>query len=546
MTRFQTALFIGFSATFAAIAQQQPGTVTVPIHLPPHEQPRSVEPLTRDEAALAATPEEQKEGQLDASQTLFTVFAAINAAGFDTGANSPSAFPLRAAVRKRLAALDTPSISALRAFYRMHTQKNPVENVSQYISLALSINGPPDFDYRLAPNKRAPDVADLAGLPEILPAFYREAHLAELWKEAQPAFDQAIELYHSPISRAVLEANAYLRNATGGLLGRRFQVYIDLLGVPGQTQSRSYQYDTWVVVTPAIADTPERTKALIAQQVLEVRHAYLHYLLDPLSIRYSAKLDEKQELLEMARPAPALDQRYKTDFWLLTTESLIRAVEARLATGGEAKRQEALNDATREGFVLAPAFYDGLVKYEAQEQSMRVYYPDLVGGINVKAERKRLATVDFVTERSKQPLEITAARQVETNPAEKLLMEAEDLSSKRQLEPARQAYLKVLDQPPAPELHARAYYGLARIAVLQNHPDTALDLFQRSLGQAPDGETRSWACYYLGRLFDAQGDTEQAVRYYRSALDANGASPKAQEQARKALAEETSGKTANQ
>ena len=126
------------------------------------------------------------------------------------------------------------------------------------------------------------------------------------------------------------------------------------------------------------------------------------------------------------------------------------------------------------------------------------------------------------------------------------LLEAEDLSSKRQLEPARQAYLKVLEQPPAPELHARAYYGLARIAVLQNHPDSALDLFQRSLGQSPDGETRSWACYYLGRLFDAQGDTDQAVKYYRSALEANGASAKAQEQARKALAEEPGGKAANQ
>ena len=36
--------------------------------------------------------------------------------------------------------------------------------------------------------------------------------------------------YAAPVSRAVLEVNAYMRNVTSGYLGRRFQVYVDLMG----------------------------------------------------------------------------------------------------------------------------------------------------------------------------------------------------------------------------------------------------------------------------------------------------------------------------
>ena len=71
----------------------------------------------------------------------------------------------------------------------------------------------------------------------------------------------------------MLEANAYLRNATSGFRDRRFQIYVDLLGAPNQIQTRSYKERYFVVVTPS----PE-------PQIDQVRHAYLHYLLDPLFV----------------------------------------------------------------------------------------------------------------------------------------------------------------------------------------------------------------------------------------------------------------------
>ena len=62
----------------------------------------------------------------------------------------------------------------------------------------------------------------------------------------------------------------------------------------------------------------------------DIRHAYLHYLLDPLATRYQEIVMRKRGLSDHAQRALALADSYKDDFLLLTTESLIKAVEARL------------------------------------------------------------------------------------------------------------------------------------------------------------------------------------------------------------------------
>ena len=107
------------------------------------------------------------------------------------------------------------------------------------------------FEPRYVNNMMPPDAAQLDGLAPLLITFYREAHIADLWKRFQPAFDEALEQYHEPVSRAVLLANAYTRNPTSGFLGRRFQIYVDLLGAPNQVQTRSYVDDYFVVITPS-------------------------------------------------------------------------------------------------------------------------------------------------------------------------------------------------------------------------------------------------------------------------------------------------------
>jgi tetratricopeptide (TPR) repeat protein len=114
----------------------------------------------------------------------------------------------------------------------------------------------------------------------------------------------------------------------------------------------------------------------------------------------------------------------------------------------------------------------------------------------------------------------------EPSKAEKTLAEAQDLSAKHNapradLENAKNLFLKSLQESANSALHAKAYYGLARIAALERDPETAERLFQKALDLTPDPETKCWSYVYLGRLAQAGGDPErqpEAQKFYRAAL----------------------------
>ena len=91
-----------------------------------------------------------QQGQLDASPTLFTVMAAINAAGYDADLDSPNNSPLRKAVRAELAKRDIPSLPRIKEFFAVHRKTNPSDELGQYISFGLCINPAPDFTLRSA------------------------------------------------------------------------------------------------------------------------------------------------------------------------------------------------------------------------------------------------------------------------------------------------------------------------------------------------------------------------------------------------------------
>ena len=90
-------------------------------------------------ALVAQSPPQAQQGQLDGSETLFTVLAAINVAGYDADLDSPANSPIRKQVRSIVASKNPASVEALKKFFREHRQKNPDAELSQYISLALTL-----------------------------------------------------------------------------------------------------------------------------------------------------------------------------------------------------------------------------------------------------------------------------------------------------------------------------------------------------------------------------------------------------------------------
>jgi tetratricopeptide (TPR) repeat protein len=457
-------------------------------------------------AAPAATPER---GQLDASPTLFAVMAAINAAGYNADIASPNNSPLRETIRKELAARTIPSLPALQEFYRQHRGNDATADLAQYISFALSVGGPPDFSLKGRTVDAPPDAAALDGFGPLLAKFYREANIEDLWNRSQPAIEEALERYHEPVAEAVLQVNGFLRNETSGTSAHWFQIYVDLLGAPNQIQTRSYSRDYYVVITPS----PE-------PRIFDVRHAYLHYLLDPLATRHEEIVMRTRGLSDHAQRAPALDQSFKSDYLLLVTESLIKAIEARL----DGKPAMA-NEAMQQGYILTAYFAEQLQGYLKQEQAMHYYFPAMIEALNLKREDARLSGIEFVSQAPVRQVKASHPPPVpESQGVNKTLAQAELLYTERNLEGARELYLKAVDQTGDKAAQAKAYYGLARIAALEKNPELAEQLFEKTLESKPDPQVRAWTLVYLGRLADARGSREEAARRFKEALAVEGAS----------------------
>jgi predicted negative regulator of RcsB-dependent stress response len=454
--------------------------------------------------------------------------AAINAAGYDDGLDSPlnKQYQIRNQIREELAKKTIPSLPELKAFYQAHKKSSGAADLGQYISFALVAGAPPTFE--LPAGALPPDVMELKDFAPLLARFYNEAGLNDLWKRSQPAYARTIAEYQDAVINSIFEANGYVRNASG-YLGRRFRIYLELQGQPNQIQVRNYRDDYFVVITPTAAPVVD-----------EVRDAYLAYLLDPLSFKYRLVINEKSGLEKIAEQAPALDQAYKHDFSLLVTKSLIKAIDARLMHGDADKRTVYINQATREGFILTAAFSELLGVYEKQQEALRMYYPDLIAAIDVKKEQKRFRDFEFAKTAAPRVMAPAAARQ-QMGLAEETLESAEGLYEQEQYADAERLYKKVFEQTADKQLHGRAYYRLGLIAIRENRKDEAVQMFERTVEANPDPVITAWSHVYLGRLAQATGDSGKANEQFKLALNIDGASALAKQAAAKGLQSSSTG-----
>ena len=408
---------------------------------------------------------------------------------------------------------------------RDHKPRNPGAELGQYISFALVSKGKPDFTPANPDLPQPADADALYDFPPILAAFYQEAKLGVLWQQAQPDYDRAIAEIHDPVVLAVQQVNSYLRWVNTGVRRGRFQILVDLMGAPNQVQFRNYIDDYLIVVTPAV-ELP----------IFDIRHAYLRYQVDPLGSRFADDLQKKAKLGEHAYDSPLLGEQFRIDFVRLATECFIKAVESRL------DRQPALaEEAAREGFVLAPIFAELLQQYERQEVAMRLYFPDMVNQIDVKKAQQQIARIDFLKERPVKTYRVTSeVKPPALTGAAKTLDDAEQLFLDRAKSPgnaakAKELFLQAMQETDQKPLHAKAYYGLARIALLDQDPETADRFFRKILELEPDPATKAWALVYIGKLSDLQGEKDPAQESYKAALAVQGISDLARQEAQKGL-----------
>jgi hypothetical protein len=465
---------------------------------------------------------------LDTSETLFAVLTAMNTCGYNEELNisDPERLNIRAEVEKNMKGSEdaVEAMTLMCDWYESHRGRDVSRDLSQYISLALYLEGPPNFLPKVKEDLMPPDAAPIAEFAKYLEKFYDKAGLHGIWERHRQNYAGLTQRYHVPLAKMIFDTDIYLRMQSGGYLGRTFTIYLDFMGDPNEANARNYGVDYFVVVFPS--PDPASTEPLKMQQI---RHTYLHYLLDPMAEKHPSAIKRLEPMLQSVKRAP-LEESFKTDISLLVTECLVRAIEIRTSgtkQTAEAMRLELVDDAVKQGYVLTRYFYGAMVAFEKDPAGLRAAYGDLLDNIDLSKEQKAAHEIQYATSTAPELVQLSRLEDRKMLVTAEKRLEAGDAKGAQDL--AQQALdKKIGDQ-------GRALFILAQVAVANKNRESALDNFQKAIQATKDPKVLGWSHVYLGRILDMKEDREAAMNEYRAALTSGADLPEVKAAAERGL-----------
>jgi hypothetical protein len=475
---------------------------------------------------------------VDGSEAMFTTMCALLAAGFEANVSSENWKPVRAQLRERMQHQQGPAVDALREFYKKHELADSGAMLSQYVWFGLVSGSAPKFIPALRRDELPPEVISLEGFSEILSAYYQEQGIGRLWRQMQPVYNREIDELHDSVSQIIFVATNYLRELQNPSNPRTFTIIVEpLVGRITNVRNSGEHYS---IVLSGSGDVPTDV----------VRHAYLHFLLDPLPLQYPHVVAVKRPLFDVATRAPRLAPDLKDDLPSFFAECLVRAVELKLKRMSPGEREAAIDTDDADGYILVRPLFRVLANFEGSEPSMKLYFPDMVRAIDASAEVKRaqalkFAPLDDAPKTADATSEENVARQRKPQPttipndAEAIaaLTEGERRIAEKNPRAAESSFQRVLAKYPD---QPRAWYGLGLVALLDHDGVRAKEVFGRlTVGEhaaTQDPLVLTWSHIYLARIYDDEGQREQAKTEYHAALDVTGGPEQARQAAQKALA----------
>jgi hypothetical protein len=477
---------------------------------------------------------------LETSEPLFYLAVALNTCGYDADlANSaPVRRKIRDEVNAEVAASPEARTSrdALCAYVRLHTLTDSGLNLAQYISLALYVSPPPALTPTVDETELPPDSTQVVNILPLLRTFADDVHLSAIWGEHRADYDDLTNRVHDPLTKMILNTNIYLRLPVSSYDGRRFLVLLEPMLAPSSTNARIYANDYIVVASPA-------AEPLGTVHMDDIRHIYLHYVIEPLVYARASAMDRLAPLLKAVQDAP-LEFTYKSAIVPLITECLIKAIEAQTMDVGipkpqrpavvkdrsdaerydaemsayghqaEAARRKAVDLDMRQGWVLVEYFYNQIGQMEKDSISLKDDIGQMVYGMDVDRERHKDMQIAFLPEGTRDVLRPSQLSGLQL---------AEMKIFKGDLAGASEIANKVLADPSGD--HAQAHYVLARVNLMQRQPGPAINDFQEVIDTSKDPRTLAWSHIYLGRLYDVNQEREKAVAEYQAALVVRDAQP---------------------
>ncbi len=486
--------------------------------------------------------------------------AALNACGYD--ADLDTSLPVRAEVRadmnEALAASETARASrdALCAYIRLHHINDQAYDIGQYVSLSLYLSPPPELTPNVDETELPPQAAQVVNVLPLLRAFSSAIDLHYLWIKHRPEYEAVAQRVHDPMTQMILATNIYLHQPVSSYDGRRFLVLLEPMLSPALTNARIYGSDYIIVTSPTnvTTDVPVRLD--------QIRHIYLHYVVEPMVYSRGTAMERIQPLLRGVADAP-LEFTYKSDVVALITECLIKAIEDHMYTiagpapvkprGPHARADDEQYTAEKnaydketdleqgrlvnleesQGWVLVGYFYQALGLMKNNGDGLRDEIAPMIYGMDVDGETRHASTVIFSkTAAAADPLRPSPrTTRVLTN-----MDQAEIDLLQGKLDEAAARAEKEMTNPKGD--HGRALYVLARIDLMQGDPQKAMDGFELTLKATKDPRTLAWSHIYMGRLYDIQDPPERdkAKAEYKLALANRDSLPDTKKAAEEGLA----------
>ncbi len=527
--RLSTALVCAslFTVPVAAQSSQQQSSSSSSISNPTQEKaPSLVDPAGPTVSLVPSEP-------------LFLMASALNACGYDEGLEESA--PIRAKVREELNQAFARSEDARNArdkvclYIAQHRLTGGVRDIAQYVSLALYLTAPPELETSVELTEMPPDAVSVAEILPLLRTFVQTTDLHGIWLATHHTYDEVIDQFHDALSKAIVYTDLYLKEPAETYTGRRFVVVVEPMLSPRTVNARIYGTDYVVVLAP------ENGKIRMS----DVRHVYLHYIIEPLLYARANAIDRTQPILKEIREAP-LEFRYRSDTVPLTVECLIKAIEARTMDTGipdykvppgidrsqmpryeherqvvqqkqDAVRLAAVQHDMRQGFVLTQYFYEQLIQFERDPASLKDTIGEMVYSMDVDQQVHRARQTEFDQQADEDVLTRPKPKKLEGLDLAEARLQAGDVIGASAL--ARQYLAERSDSLQAVADAARANFVLARVAAMTGHPSEAVSRFQTTLASSKDPRLVAWSHIYLGRMLDLECKREQAVTEYKQALE---------------------------
>jgi tetratricopeptide (TPR) repeat protein len=472
------------------------------------------------------------------SEPVFIMSAALNTCGYDEGLeeSGPIRKHLRDEINKALAQSEDARTKrdALCLYIAQHRMTGSERDISQYISLALYLTPPPELEVTADLTEMPPDSTQVAEVLPALRAFAAAVDLHGIWLTSHHAYDEEIEKLHDPISQMIVNVNLYLKMPASTYDGRRFIVVVEPQLSPAVVNARIYGTDYVVVVSPVNGKIP----------MADVRHTYMHYVIDPLLFERSNAIDREQPILKEIRDAP-LDFRFRSDTVSLTIECLIKAIEARTMDTGipeykipanvdrsqlplyehqrelyqqkvDAAKLAAVAHDMRQGYVLTQYFYEQLLQFEKDPASLKDTIGEMVYGMDVDQQVHRARQTEFDKEGDEDVLQQSKPHPLTGLDLAEAKLASGDVAAATSM--AQKALAGQTDTVASTADAARAHFILARVDLMTGHPDEAIDDFQKTLATSKEQRLLAWSHIYLGRMLDLECKRDEALAEYNEAL----------------------------